>query len=273
MSQDAHDAETPSNAETLVAVAVGNTRTRVGVFTGDRLDDPRSLDNADEEALIGEIERLGSREGAVTVIASVNDPLADRLEERLSAALETPPLRIGRDVPIPLTHTLADASTLGQDRMLCALGASVRARQACVVVDAGTAVTIDYIDRNGVFRGGLIAPGLRMMLRSLHEHTAALPLVEYEAPAPDEGPGGSDTPSAMRLGVTTAMRGLVRAAVESFALHHDAYPQVIATGGDMGVLQDDGVIEHFVPDLQLIGIHACCHGALDRLDDDEDAPA
>lgn len=270
MSQNADRDISPGAADSLVAVAVGNTRTRLGVFTGEELDDPRSLDNADPGALADEVAALGARDGAVTVIASVNDKVADALEDELKRRLPTPPLRIGRDVPIPMTHTLEDASTLGQDRMLSALGASVRARQACVVVDAGTAVTVDYVDGDGVFRGGLIAPGLNMMLKALHEHTSALPSLEYQAPDADAGPGGSDTPSAMQLGVTTALRGLVRLAVENFAIKFDGYPQVIATGGDMGVLQDDGAIEHFVPDLQLIGIHACCVGALADLDDDED---
>jgi len=254
-------------AESLVAVAVGNSRTRFGVFAAGELDDPRSMDNVDPGALAGAIAELASADGAVTVIASVNDEVADRLEAALKSRLATPPLRIGRDVPISLAHTLEDASNLGQDRMLNALGASARARQACVVVDSGTAVTIDYVDGDGVFRGGLIAPGLNMMLASLAEHTSVLPKLDYQRPEPDAGPGGTDTPSAMQLGVTTALRGLVRTAIEQFAIKFDGYPQVIATGGDMAVLEDDGFIEHFVADLQLIGIHACCVGALADADD------
>ena len=257
--------------DTLVAVAVGNTRTRLGTFSGADLGAPRSIENADLEGLIGAVrEEAAKDDDAVVVIASVNDAVADALEERLRGELDTPPLRIGRDIPIPLAHTLEDASTLGQDRMLNALGASARARQACVVVDAGTAVTVDYVDADGVFRGGLIAPGLNMMLESLHEHTSALPSLRYERPAPGSGPGGSDTASAMQLGVTTALRGLVRLAVETFAIRYEAYPQVVATGGDMGVLEEDDAIEHFVPDLQLIGIHTCCLGALADAEDADD---
>jgi type III pantothenate kinase len=262
--------QAPTSNDTLVAVAVGNTRTRFGVFTGSELGSPRSMENADPSALVRAIaEEAGKLEDAVVVIASVNDEVADALEEGLRGELESPPMRIGRDIPIPLAHTLADASTLGQDRMLNALGASARARQACVVVDAGTAVTVDYVDAEGVFRGGLIAPGLNMMLQSLHEHTAALPLLRYERPGAESGPGGSDTASAMQLGVTTALRGLVRLAVETFAIRYEGYPQVVATGGDLGVLEEDDAIEHFVPDLQLIGIHTCCLGALADADDDE----
>ncbi len=257
-------------SERLVVVAVGNTRTRLGVFVSGELDDPRSMDNADMQALVSALTELGSGEGAVMVIASVNDEVADALETTLGERLPSAPLRMGRDVPIPLVHTLEDASTLGQDRMLNAIGASARARQACVIVDAGTAVMIDYVDADGVFRGGLIAPGLRMMLTSLGEHASALPALEYERPAPDSGPCGTDTPSAMRLGVTTALRGLVRAAIEQLAIRFEGYPQVIATGGDMAVLEDDGFIEHFVPDLQLIGIHACCVGALADADEGDD---
>ena len=208
---------------------------------------------------------------AVPVIASVNDPVAGVLEGALAAA-GAEPARVGRDIPIRMSHTLDDASTLGQDRVLNAMGAYAVAEQACVIVDVGTAVSVDFVDGRGVFHGGIIAPGLNMMLRALHEQTAALPSLRYEPPDPERGPFGLDTAHAMRLGVSYAVRGLVRFAAERYADFYEGYPQIIATGGDMGVLEDDGLIEHFVPDLQLVGIHACVQqassAAADAPDDD-----
>ena len=170
---------------------------------------------------------------------------------------------IGDDIAVPLRHNLDDASTLGQDRQLCALAAYSRARQACVVVDAGTAITVDFVDGEGVFQGGVIAPGLAMMLGSLHEQTSALPSLGWTPPDKARGPFGKDTKHAMLLGVQAAARGLVRHVVETYAEAYEAYPQIVATGGDAPALfEGDEVVEHVVPDLQLIGILEACRAAV-----------
>ncbi len=249
----------------LLAIAIGNTRTRMGLMDSGEPSRTRTLENADVGALAAAARELA--EGAAPVIASVNDPVADALASALEAA-GAPPRRIGRDVPIRMQHTLDDASTLGQDRALNALGAYSVAEQACVVVDVGTAVSVDFVDGRGTFHGGVIAPGLNMMLRALHEQTAALPSLRYEPPDPGRGPFGRDTAHAMQLGVSGAVRGLVRYVAEQYADEYDGYPQIIATGGDMGVLEGDGLIEHFVPDLQLVGIHACVQRAVEAASGD-----
>lgn len=241
----------------LLAIAVGNTRTRLGLFDAGELTRGETVVNLDAAELAARARALlDSAPDAAPVIASVNEPVAGRLADALVAS-GADPVRIGRDLPIPLRHTLDDASTLGQDRALNALGAYSVAAQACVIVDVGTAVSVDFVDGQGVFHGGVIAPGLNMMLRALHEQTAALPALRFEPPDSGRGPFGLDTAHAMRLGVSYAVRGLVRFAAERFADFYEGYPQIIATGGDMGVLEDDGLIEHFVPDLQLVGIRAC----------------
>jgi type III pantothenate kinase len=150
---------------------------------------------------------------------------------------------------------LDDASTLGQDRVLCAVGAYARSQQACVVVDAGTAITVEFVDGQGVFQGVVIAPGVSMMLGAMHAGTAQLPEVRLEPPDPSRGPFGKDTRHAMLLGVIAAARGLVRETVERYAEHYQAYPQIVATGGDAALLFDGSdLVEHIVPDLQLLGI-------------------
>jgi type III pantothenate kinase len=242
-------------APCLIAFAVGNTRVRFGLFRGCDLDEARSAPADAVDEVIKAVMTFGSAQSVPAVVASVNAPASDVLTKALVERAGLRVLRIGSDVPIPLRHRLDDASTLGQDRALCALAAYKRAEQACVVVDAGTAVTVDFIDGEGVFQGGVIAPGLQMMLDSLHERTAALPSIRFERPDASRGPFGLDTRHAMLLGATNAVRGLVRETIEQFASAYGAYPQIIATGGDAGALFDgDDLIEHIVPDLQLFGI-------------------
>ena len=273
-----------------MAVAVGNTRTRLGLFHGNDLSDPESLPNTDVPAIAAAIGKLAEGEhGVAIVIADVNPKVADALQKVLADAGEENVFRIGSDIAIPMEHSLEDASTVGQDRLLCAFGAHARAGQACVVVDAGTAVTVDFVDGDGVFHGGVIAPGLNMMLAALHEKTAKLPLLTYGTPergetlvigeaqriqgdVVDDGPTtplvpnpfGKDTKNAMLLGVTNSVRGLVQHTVEKYAEFFGAYPQVVATGGDAAALfgeeaaEGGGVVESIVPDLQLIGILEVC---------------
>jgi type III pantothenate kinase len=213
------------------------------------------MPNADVAAIVGAMRELGE---APVLMASVNDRVADAIEEGTKGLRDggTKVARFGRDLEIPIQNALRDGSTVGQDRLLNALGAYAKAQQACVVVDAGTAITVDFVDGEGVFQGGAIAPGLNLMLTVLHEHTAALPRVVFEPVGADE-PFGRETRGAMRLGVQAAARGMVRHLVERYATAYGAYPQVVATGGDARVLfEGDDLVEQVVPDLTLLGIEA-----------------
>jgi type III pantothenate kinase len=262
---------------TLLAVTVGNTRTRLGLFrpkasSGAELIEAASHANTDLAAIARHgRELLVNDHGASIVMSSVNPTTADELEKLLRNETGEETFRFGRDMAIPIRTALDDDRTVGQDRLLCALAAYARAKQACVIVDAGTAITVDFIDGEGVFQGGVIAPGLHMMLASLHEHTAALPKITFTKPDAARGVFGRETTHAMLLGVQAAAQGLVRLVVERYAEAYDAYPQIIATGGDAPVLfEHDEVVEHVVPDLQLMGIHEACQR---NLADDGDVVA
>lgn len=248
----------------LVVVSVGNSRIKIGLAEGITVDDCRAFANDQIDQAAGAICSLSAGAGNVPVVlASVNHPVADELEKRVAAGPGAKTYRLGRDVQVPLSVALADPTTVGQDRLLNALGAFTRAKQACVVIDAGTAMTVDFVDGEGTFQGGVIAPGLGMMLRALHEHTAALPRITFAPPDPARGPFGKDTAHAMLLGVQCAARGLVRYVLEQYADAYGAYPQVVATGGDSRTLfENDPIVEHLVPDLQLVGLAAACESAL-----------
>jgi type III pantothenate kinase len=246
----------------VVAVSVGNTRTRVGVFRGRELASSAAVANSDMDGVVRAIVGAALKnEAAPLVLASVNDPVAEQIVHAASPAVRGrggEVYRFGRDLTIQIPNTLSDDSTVGQDRLLNALGAYSRAQQACIVVDAGTAITVDFVDGQGTFHGGAIAPGLNLMLAALHEHTAALPSLKFEPP-PEGSPFGKDTREAMLVGVQGAARGMVRHLVERYSEFYEAYPQIVATGGDARTLfEGDDLVEHIVPDLTLIGIQAAC---------------
>ena len=254
----------------IIVAAIGNSRVRLGVWSGGEVTDAVAIAHAEFE---GSLAPLGdaAQNADLCALATVDLDAEKTIRKALADAnpnLEI--MRVGFDLPIPLVHNLDDASTLGRDRALNALAAYARAEQACAIVDIGTAVTVDFVDGEGTFQGGLIAPGVRMMLEALHEHTDALPRLDPADPDPARGPYGKDTAHAMQLGVRTAVAGLVRTGIERFADAYDAWPQVIATGGDAGLLESEGIIEHFVPDLQLLGIGLCIDRAAAAAQADEE---
>jgi type III pantothenate kinase len=122
-----------------------------------------------------------------------------------------------------------------------------------VIVDAGSAVTVDVL-KNGAFIGGSIMPGLDMMLKSLSENTAALPriAVEVEIPAPP----GADTESALRAGTAGALIGGVLRLIELSNAVFDVQPAVFVTGGDAALLIGElpSSAKH-LPDLVLSGLN------------------
>jgi type III pantothenate kinase len=259
----------------ILAVSIGNTRARIGHFHGTALESASAVGIEDVDALARAVLEVQAGPGTPVVIASVNTPARNALSVQLAPAMRERNADLyvfGRDLVIPIQTALSPEgeTTVGQDRLLSALGAYSRAQQACIIVDAGTAITVDFVDGEGVFQGGAIAPGLNMMLASMHEHTAALPELRFEA-VPDDQPFGKDTRSAMLLGAQSAARGLVRHLVERYSDAYGAYPQIVATGGDARTLfENDDLIEAIVPDLTLIGMQTACALQLAGEDGEDD---
>lgn len=272
-----------TDQKNVVLVSVGNTRTRfaIGTLGGSssatgapgQLEPSRVRENDDAAALATAIADEADRgDAAMIVIASVNEPIAEEVARRLETAGQFTIRRFNADFPIPIANSLTDDSTVGQDRLLNALGAFARSRQACIVIDVGTAVTVDFVDGEGTFHGGAIAPGIRMMRDALHEKTAALPKAElgptFLHTAPD-APFGKTTVEAINLGVTASVIGLAHHLIDRYAEFYEAYPRVVATGGDAGLLfENDALVEQIVPDLVLVGMLAACEIHLsDDVDD------
>lgn len=263
----------------VIAVSVGNTRTKIATFKhpsqGRDVATLEAVTNTDLPAIIKAVKDAAGEQdqSSVILIASVNDPIADPLEKQLKGMTFEDVLRVGRDVPVPIEMAVEQPSSVGVDRLLNALGAFATLKQACVVIDCGTATTVDFVDGEGTFQGGSIAPGASMMLKSLHEHTAKLPSVNFAVPDASRGPFGKDTAHAMQLGAVAAVRGLVHHLIDVYAEYYEAYPQVVATGGDAAALfSHDDLVERIVTDLQLRGIKEAWNQAVNGDQAEEDSP-
>ncbi len=134
----------------------------------------------------------------------------------------------GVDLPCPLPTRYADAKTLGVDRWVTALAAH-REHGAAIVIDCGTAITIDAVDAKGTFLGGAIAPGLRAMAAGLAAAANSLPA--FDASRPVSVPATS-SPAAVDAGVVLAFAGAVDRLVADLRSTLSGSVPVLITGGD-----------------------------------------
>ncbi len=131
-----------------------------------------------------------------------------------------------------VTNGYRQPRRLGVDRWVAMIGAWAEIGSACLIVDAGTAVTLDAIDDEGVHIGGQIIPGLETMLNSLSSATSDIPLVKTQSKqmAGDLKMFGLNTASAVREGAQNAVVGAVERAVRTLR-SNNLDPPIILTGG------------------------------------------
>lgn len=253
----------------LLAVSVGNTRTRIGAFVDGKLAETATFENNKNGKITDAIDHayapLRGRDGMILLLSSVNPTIAEPIQKVLRAHLDCEVCLVERDYPIPIGRQLDPEAMVGEDRLLNAAAAYDVLKQACVVVDAGTAITIDFVDGAGTFHGGAIAPGAQLMMDSLNQRTAQLPEVEFGKPV---NVIGHNTIEAMKAGVFYGLRGMVRELVERFAEQVGQFPLVVATGGDAPLLfQDHDIVDRVVSDLTLSGLAVTLRVAMERADE------
>ncbi len=252
----------------LIAVDIGNTRLKFGLFEPQadvgRLPLPvRVLDLETD----WRDEQLAAWLPAAPVwpewrVASVNRPAAARLVKWIDGACRTPAgtpaaARLLTAVDVPIEVGIEHPERVGIDRLAAAVAAN-RLRspdKAAVVVDTGTAVTVDLISADGVFRGGAILPGIDMSARALHEHTDLLPLVSMSELSTPPAPVGVSTVMAIRSGLFWGAVGAIRELCGRYSAGLGSDPDVFLTGGTASHLAQflwrDGRYE---PHLVLSGI-------------------
>jgi type III pantothenate kinase len=243
----------------LVVVNVGNSRLAVGSFVAGELGPVARLPHAErsrwEEEIAEAWNKIEGRDNAAIVAVGVNPAMERALDDAVQSAADRRVVWVGKDLDLPIKVRTDTPEKTGLDRILTVAAAYEQLGQACVVVDAGTAITVDCCNDEGEFLGGAIAPGVRLQLESLHEKTAALPLLGPAEFRPPEGPFGRNTADAMLQGVYHGIRGMVKELVENYATALGRWPEVIATGGDAAALFKDWELIHAIsPDLTLYGI-------------------
>lgn len=153
-----------------------------------------------------------------------------------------------------------DYARLGLDRWLAVLGAYHLGRQACLVLDLGTAVTADLVSSDGVHLGGFICPGLPLMRNQLNTHTRR---IRYDRESAEEAlhalaePGRS-TAEAVERGCVSMLRGFVAGQLAQARERFPEGVEVFLTGGDADFVRDVVPGAQVVPDLVFVGLAIAC---------------
>ena len=244
----------------LVVVNVGNSRLAVGSFVaGELTGEAERVPLVQREAWAKAVEqawqRIAGRDNAAVVAAGVNPDAQRALDEVVSERLDRRVVWVGKDLDLPVKVLTDEPEKTGVDRILNVAAAHEQVEGEVVVIDAGTAITVDACNDAGEFLGGAIAPGVRMQLDALHERTAALPLVPSERFAAPTEPFGHNTEQAILHGVFHGIRGMVKELGEAYATDLGRWPGVVGSGGDAEPLFDRWeIVSAVVPDLTLYGI-------------------
>jgi type III pantothenate kinase len=224
----------------------GNTRTKAALFSG--FDRKESF--YWEEWGVEELEEMKKR-GISRVILSTVSGLAEEVEGFLKQTFTY--LRLDARTPLPFQNTYETPETLGKDRLAAVAGAQrLFPGEGCLVVDAGTCITLDFLTAEGLYLGGNISPGIRMRLKAMHEFTHSLPEVKPEKP---DSMLGKSTGSALLnggfLGTAMEVNGFIQALSERYGQF-----KVLLTGGDAEYLAGYLKSKIFVnPYLVLIGLN------------------
>ncbi|MEE9370770.1 MAG: type III pantothenate kinase [Sedimentisphaerales bacterium] len=247
----------------LIAIDIGNTNITIGLFLEGQEQFIKSIPGRSQPELaeclksawgkipIAKSSKEKKRDG-VLVVSSVKPAWTKLVKKIAKDAFDEKIYVIGKDIPLPITLWVDEPDKVGTDRLVSAAAAYAVAEDAVVVADFGTAVTIDLVDGNGIFQGGVICPGLEISAQALKESTAQLPKVKITKP---KEPYGKTTNQAINCGLYYSAIATLQEVIRRYAEKIGRWPQTVLTGSAAELIKDDcDFIDSYVPNLVIKGI-------------------
>jgi type III pantothenate kinase len=256
----------------ILALDIGNTEIVLGLFEDAELLDHWRIATYPERTVdeLGLLVRGLMRESGfdadeirAAVVGSVVPQITAVATEMAERHLGARILIIDANTPIPVRLDVDEPLSVGADRILNTLAASQLFRRDTIVVDLGTATTFDCITGDGVFIGGVIAPGVRTGAETLVRRTARLPRVDLEPPAAVIG-RRTDTSlrSGIFLGAVESIDGIVRRIKQEWRRPEAL---VVATGGLAPLLAPHcATVERIEPYITLHGLQLALRAVEER---------
>ncbi len=243
----------------LIAVDVGNSAVKLGLFPADRQDHDRIPEFVMRVAAAEELDRLNPplpAESLLWSVVSVNRSAEAELRAWVERVRPDDDYRLLHYQLLPLQLDVRFPERVGVDRLVSTVAVNRQRalNRPAIIVDAGTAITVDVVDQQGVFQGGAILPGLRTAARSLALATDALPTTDPLENGQPPAVIGKCTEEAIRSGVVWGTVGAVKELVALMRDQLQGEAQIFCTGGQgrfLAQLLGSGV--QFEPHLVLEG--------------------
>ncbi|MFA5975511.1 MAG: type III pantothenate kinase [Elusimicrobiota bacterium] len=250
------------SAGLLLAIDVGNTHITIGLFRdSDRLRTWRLHTNrhatADELGLLflGLLKNTVRQDDQVkgVALASVVPALDVPLEQASRTYLHQVPVVVGGGADLGIKNLYKKPEEVGADRLVNAVAVHALFKKAAIVVDFGTATTLDCVSARGEYLGGAICPGMELAGEWLASHTAKLPRVAFsEAPS---NALGRTTKESLQSGLFFGYIGLVEGLLQRLIKEMNGQPVVVATGGLSPVIGPHlKKVSRILPNLTLEGL-------------------
>ena len=236
-----------------VVVDVGNTRIKWGLCSSEQVWSYVALPSDDADAWEKQWREWKLEPHQSWIVSGVHPGRRDAMIGWLKERSESVNL-LDSHKKLPLEVVVDPPESVGIDRLLNAVAANRRrpANVAAILIDAGSAVTVDYVDSLGAFRGGAIFPGFRLMAQALHDYTALLPMLEMD---PALLPPGVNTMQAIQAGVLHAVLGGIERLIVEYAHRFPTAFEIFLTGGDAEPLSIKLHRQHQLwPEMTLEGI-------------------
>jgi type III pantothenate kinase len=247
----------------LMAVDVGNTQTVLGLFEGVELRGQWRISTeaqrtSDELAVVFagllDLNRLELRQVSAMIVSSVVPGLTRSYRHFAEDVLGVPFYLVNAEMETGIKNRYDDPTAVGADRIVNAVATGEHYGFPAIIVDIGTATTVEAVDGEGCYLGGAIFTGLYVALEALVARTAKLPGVDLEEEPPSAI--ATNTPDSIRSGFVYGYAGAIDALVRRLREGlGEVNIRVVATGGPAGVIvRHCREIEEFDPNLTLKGL-------------------
>ncbi|HRI02652.1 MAG TPA: type III pantothenate kinase [Pyrinomonadaceae bacterium] len=220
----------------LLAVDIGNSAIKFGVFDGPHLTSKFSIPTNSDLHSAELIEKVGNATISKALVCSVVPGVNSQLSDALEAAFDIDVRFVTNYMDFGLDIKYEPLGAAGTDRLVNAFAAAEKYGVPVIACSFGTATTIDVVDKNRVLRGGLIAPGMKTMAKALHLNTAQLPEIEIDAASRVIN---HTTETSIQAGIFYSQIGLVESTVARIKKEIGDNPKVIATGGFASMIAEN----------------------------------
>ncbi len=250
----------------LLAFDIGNTNIVIGLFKNDQLthkwrllsDVKKSIDDYAidiiELLLNAEIHPLKITGIIIgSVVPALTSKLFEASKKFCDEKIHEKIFVIGKNVDLKIDIRLEKESEVGHDRLINAIAAFKEFGDNLIIIDFGTATTFDVVGKNGEYLGGVIAPGINLSLKALHDMTAQLPRIEIK---PQKNVIGKNTVEAMNSGVYFGYIAMIEGMIQKIESELNTTTKHIITGGLAEIFKDGlkNLFIHHKPDLTLEGL-------------------